>query len=332
MNTKGKISRLMSLLSREALADALGVTLSDIADWESGRSVPNEKAMQLLAEKYDIMLNKASASPMLSDGSDARLNADRFSGFADIYESFRPTVPSKACDIIVNYLERTPETVIDLGCGTGLSTLIWKDRCLRAIGIEPSQDMILTAMKKSTQDISFKQAYADNTGLPGGYADIVVCSQSFHWMNPASTLTEINRILKPGGIFATIDCDWPPVSCWQAELEYSKLFDKVRMLEQNDPSVKITFHRWEKEHHLENIRASGYFRYFREILFDSRECCTAERFVGIALSQGSLQTILKIHPEKLESDVSAFRRAIYDIFADRTFDILFCYRMRIGKK
>lgn len=35
-----------------------------------------------------------------------------------------PTYPVK---IIKRYLGRTPETVVDLGCGTGLSTLVFDD-------------------------------------------------------------------------------------------------------------------------------------------------------------------------------------------------------------
>ena len=40
-----------------------------------------------------------------------------------------------------------------------------------------------------------RQGYAHATGLPDAFADVVVCSQSFHWMEPESTLQEIGRIL-----------------------------------------------------------------------------------------------------------------------------------------
>lgn len=75
--------------------------------------------------------------------------------------------------------------------------------------------MLRVAQQLNRDKVSFIQAYSHETNLPEESADIVVCSQSFHWMEPASTLSEVHRILKPDGIFATIDYDWPPVSHWR---------------------------------------------------------------------------------------------------------------------
>lgn len=54
-------------------------------------------------------------------------NVERFSGFADIYDKYRPEPPSTVIEILLNYLNKYPATVVDLGCGTGLSTFIWGD-------------------------------------------------------------------------------------------------------------------------------------------------------------------------------------------------------------
>lgn len=259
-------------------------------------------------------------------------NADRFTGFADIYEKARPKVPSYPIKIICKYLGKNPDTVADLGCGTGLSTLAWEHTCENVIGIEPSDDMLSVAIQKQSDKVHFKQAFADDTGLPENYADAVVCSQSFHWMEPTATLKEVNRILKSGGVFATIDCDWPPVTLWQAEKAYMTLYKKVREIEKNSPDINDTFVRYSKDNHLQNITDSGYFRYTREILFSNTEKCTSERFISIILSQGSLQTILKKSPELITGDVEEFKNTINGIFGDTEFDIEFCYRMRIGIK
>ena len=54
-----------------------------------------------------------------------QLNADRFMGFADVYDNARPKCPEKVKDIILKYLGCNPSIVVDLGCGTGLTTTIW---------------------------------------------------------------------------------------------------------------------------------------------------------------------------------------------------------------
>ena len=264
--------------------------------------------------------------------SNDQKNADRFLGFADIYESARPRVPKYPVDVICRYLGKRPSLVVDMGCGTGLSSEIWTDISDEVIGVEPSDDMRRIAESKTTPKIHFIKAFADNTGLPDSCADVVVCSQSFHWMEPESTLKEVNRILKRGGIFATIDCDWPPVTKWKAEQAYMQLYGKVKQLEADIPEIRESFVRYPKDLHLKNIKSSGYFTYSRELLFSNSEPCTKERFKNIIFSQGSTQTILKKHPELIREDVELFNENIDRIFGNEPFSIEFCYRMRIGVK
>ncbi|GJM69351.1 hypothetical protein HMSSN036_15670 [Paenibacillus macerans] len=46
------------------------------------------------------------------------------------------------------YLGRAPEYVADVGCGTGLSTMIWLKHAERVIGIEPNDDMRGVALSR----------------------------------------------------------------------------------------------------------------------------------------------------------------------------------------
>lgn len=259
-------------------------------------------------------------------------NAGRFTGFADVYDEARPHMPLYPVQVICRYLGKNPETVVDLGCGTGLSTEVWQSVCENITGVEPSGDMLEIANKKANASMKFIRAFSDNTGLPNDFADVVICSQSFHWMEPCATLAEVNRILKKGGIFATVDCDWPPVTKWQAEKAYMKLYEKVKEIEALTPEIKETFVRYPKDKHLKNIAQSGYFGYSRELLFSNTEKCTKERFEKIILSQGSFQTVYKKRPELIENELEEFRKSLDGIFDNSEFEIEFCYRMRIGIK
>lgn len=264
--------------------------------------------------------------------SNVMKNAGRFTGFADVYDQARPAMPFYPVKIIRTYLNRKPGLVVDLGCGTGLSSLIWKGQCDELIGIEPSEDMLAVARQKETDGLTFRKGFSSATGMQDASADVVVCSQSFHWMEPVQTLAETHRILKPGGVFATVDCDWPPVSRWEVDKAYMELFKIIVEIEETNREVKDTFVRWNKETHLHNIRESGWFRFAREIVFSNTEPCTANRFIQLAKSQGGLQTILKKSPNLIEDALQTFEETVLDIFRQSEFDIDFGYRMRIAVK
>jgi ubiquinone/menaquinone biosynthesis C-methylase UbiE len=263
-----------------------------------------------------------------------QLNADRFLGFADVYNNARPTCPEKVKEIILNYLGYKPRLVVDIGCGTGLSTRVWSDTSDKIIGIEPGKDMMKIAKEESSKlkNISFISRFSDNTGLEDGCADVVTCSQSFHWMNPKTTIPEVERILKKGGVFAVYDCDWPPVCNWEAELEYKKLFEKVNNIESSNTKIKDSFIKWSKDNHLSNIKNSNKFRYVREIVFSNSENCSAARFINLALSQGGLQSIIKNEISEINPYLIDFKNNIKNIFCDSEFEVYFCYRMRIAVK
>lgn len=264
-------------------------------------------------------------------------NVERFSGFEQLYDQHRPEAPRRAIGMLTTYLGKTPSLVADIGCGTGLSTFVWKGHARRIIGIEPNADMIGKARAKLAAEddashISFVQGYSNQLDLDAESVDIVTCSQSFHWMEPVSTLREVSRVLAPGGVFAAYDCDWPPTLHWTIEQRYNDLIAKSdallnRLADRHDVAVKR-----DKERHLQQLRDSGVFRFTKEIVFHNTEQGDAERFVGLAISQGGLQTVLKLGSNELDADIAAFRETVQRYFDGRTLDFMFSYRMRLGVK
>lgn len=263
--------------------------------------------------------------------SNFQANIERFSGFSELYDENRPKPPEIVTGILMQYLNKTPELVLDLGSGTGLSTFIWCGKAKKIIGIEPNDDMRnqagIKAAEKCVMNVIFKKADAYNTGLDHRCADIVTCSQSFHWMEPTRALKEIARTLKPGGIFAAYDCDWPPVAGHIPEKAYNNLLEAAREKLGQIPDKKKAV-QFPKEEHLKNIRESGYFNYCREIVFHNMESCPPERFIRIALSQGAVQTLLKDCPEQVEDDIRVFRQKVLENWKENMITV--SYRMRMG--
>lgn len=259
-------------------------------------------------------------------------NVERFSGFANLYEEVRPSFPEDVIALACSDLGRKPAVVVDLGSGTGLSTRAWSNHAQLVIGVEPNEEMLEVAERQKNETVHYQQAMAHDTGLQTGCADIVSCAQSFHWMEPHTTLQEVNRLLTQDGLFFTIDNEWPPVSDWQSEQLYQSLFSKVNHLELTEPSLRDNQRKWPKENHLINMSRSGYFRFTRQVLLSKVELGDAERFIKLALSQASIQNILKHQPELIADELGEFEQAVKLLFQGQPRRFYFSYRANIGIK
>ena len=257
----------------------------------------------------------------------ARSGYDR-EGFSAHYDRFRPRPPQALLDVLCRYARTDrPRLVVDLGCGTGLSTRAWSSTAARVIGIEPNAAMLAAA--EPAPGVEYREAFAAETGLDDGGADIVTCSQSLHWMEPEPTFAEAARILRPGGVFAAYDYDWPPVvdpELDDAFLAYQRRRRDVRRARK----IQRGADRWAKEQHLSRMRASGRFRYCREVLLHSIEEGDTERLVGFAGSFGL--PFEGVPDEQLERAlrVDELEAVARRVLGDRTVPFHFGYRVRIG--
>jgi SAM-dependent methyltransferase len=227
--------------------------------------------------------------------SDFSANAERFTGFAGLYDQHRAGPPDALAGLLSRYAGITrPELVVDLGSGTGLSTRYWADKAARVVGIEPTPDMRQQAeMATVASNISYQAGYSHDTGLPAGSADLVVCMQSLHWMEPAGTFREAARILRPGGVFAACDYDWPPsVGSAKAEAAFERCCTLGRRFEK-ELGFAASLHHWDKAQHLVRMQQSACFAYTREIALAHSNSGNGERFVGLLLSQGYVQQSLR---------------------------------------
>jgi SAM-dependent methyltransferase len=276
-----------------------------------------------LTEHSEELIEHYSARLLRSSGYSGE-------GFAAGYDSHRPSPPAALLDILCleAQVER-PQLVVDFGSGTGLSTRAWAERADEVVGVEASPEMCAQAEAATAREnIRFVQAYAQDTGLPAAMADVVTCSQSFHWMEAEPTLAEAVRILRPGGVFAAYDYDWPPVVHWEVEAAFEELLVRVGRL-RSGPRGRI---RYSKEGHLERIRASGHFRHAREVVLHSREQGSAERIVGMALSLGPMVVLLQEGTSEEEIGLAALREAAVRALGENEVEMFLGYRVRLGVK
>ena len=269
---------------------------------------------------------------MILRESDFAFNIERFTGFAELYDTYRPHPPSILLDLLSNLAGMpNPNVVVDLGCGTGLSSRFWSSRARQVIGIEPTEDMRYQAEAHTTStNVSYRSGFSHQTGLPSNFADVVTCSQSLHWMDPQPTFTEVARILRRGGVFAAYDYDLPPTtSSWEADAAYESFIERVTELEAVH-DVSFGLKRWTKNEHLKRMKASACFRFVKEVVVHHIEEGNAERFVGLTRSQGNVATLLKKGLSEQDLGLNEFQGIASEKLGKIRKPWYFSSRIRVG--
>ncbi|MGR2708424.1 SAM-dependent methyltransferase [Pseudomonas sp. IB20] len=122
-----------------------------------------------------------------------------FSIQAVTYAQGRPDYPRQLTGWLTEALHiDAHSTVIDLGAGTGKFTRLLNTLAPALIAVEPVQAMG-AQLSKLLPDVRLVNGTAESIPLQTAVADAVVCAQAFHWFSTEAALTEIHRVLKPGG-------------------------------------------------------------------------------------------------------------------------------------
>ncbi|MBI1861404.1 MAG: class I SAM-dependent methyltransferase [Deltaproteobacteria bacterium] len=102
----------------------------------------------------------------------------------------------------------SPTKIVDLACGDGylIPLLQKKVGNVEIIGIDMSPaELTVARCKNLGPSVAFLEAMAHKTGLEDNSIDAVVCHMAFMLMTPIEpVVAEIQRILKPGGIFSAV--------------------------------------------------------------------------------------------------------------------------------
>jgi SAM-dependent methyltransferase len=157
---------------------------------------------------------------------------------------------------------------------------------------------------------------------------MVTASQSLHWMDPEPTYAEVARILRPEGVFAAYDYDWPPLVAPEVD-EAFRAYRARRAEMRAKRGIQVGADRWAKHDHLGRMRASGRFRLCREAVLHSIEDGNVERVVGFAYSLGlpAAATDARLARELRVDELEAVARRV---LGDETVPFVFGYRVRIG--
>lgn len=246
---------------------------------------------------------------------------------ANNYVKYRPMWPSRLPDVIASYIRKQPGgsdrlgKALDVGCGTGQSTLALCQHFRSVVGADTSEAQLEEAAKlcADNKNVAFKLVAAEKltSVFERESFDLVAAGQALHWFDLKEFYTESFRMLKPRGTLAVFVWQVPSwknervndiilhqifrrifLPCWHQRDShvfngYKKLFSAMKSYFDDtttDDSLEIKYHFSLKE-------VLGFLRSFPQYYYYKEDCPDHPDEIDIALKE-----LMKIYGAASEDD------------------------------
>jgi predicted TPR repeat methyltransferase len=198
----------------------LGVCLMQLND--------KQKAMEAFQRTLALRPNDEEASYLLATISPSALPRDAwptrmpramierfFAAAAPYYvqvETQNKYAGPQVCEqkILPHLTTKTGLTVMDLGCGVGLASAVWRDKAAHITGVDIVPEMVNEARNTRSGNLMVFDAVIegdlhapDGIAIPEASADVaLLCNTSQFLGDLTGTMRGITKWLKPGGVVA----------------------------------------------------------------------------------------------------------------------------------
>ncbi len=125
--------------------------------------------------------------------------ASGFDKGAEVYEQSRPSYPPDAVAWLVDHLRLAAGTrVADVAAGTGKLTRLLTPTGASFVGVEPVPGM-QSGFVQMCPGVPLVSGTAEQLPFSEAAFDAVTVAQAFHWFDAPVALSELARVLRPGG-------------------------------------------------------------------------------------------------------------------------------------
>jgi SAM-dependent methyltransferase len=147
----------------------------------------------------------------MSAGSDPQC----FKGAVAFYERYRLAFPDRLIGRVAGLVGLKPgDAVLDLGCGTGMLAVPFAQAGMAVTAMDPDEGMLAAAgamAQRAKVEITFQPGGSHDLTPQMGPFRLAVIGRAFHWMDRATTLAMLERIVTPDGAVALFHDAHPPV-------------------------------------------------------------------------------------------------------------------------
>lgn len=136
---------------------------------------------------------------------------EQFGENTTLYKNSLLHSKNKDLEVITDCLVDKKEAVlVDLGAGSGHTSIACAPLVKWVISVDPSDDMLSTiisqAKSNNVTNIVTRKSFSESLPFSDGSVDIVVSRFStHHWLDVRKSFMEISRVLKPGGLLIISD-------------------------------------------------------------------------------------------------------------------------------
>lgn len=147
------------------------------------------------------------------------MNFFGFRSAAERYASGRPYFQAVVINRLKDFLslEESLAIALDVGCGTGLSSIALKEIAAKVVGVDAAPEMIAHAPR----DARIMYAVSLAEALPfGKHAfDLMTLSQVSHWLDRPRLFAEARRVLRPSSWLIAYDAYFTARTIEHAEFQ-----------------------------------------------------------------------------------------------------------------
>jgi SAM-dependent methyltransferase len=206
--------------------------------------------------------------------TDQSPSSDRnpFDQAAEAFRRFRPRYPQVVFDKIMENFPPPRERALDLGAGTGLSTLPLCTHFEEVIAVEPSEPMAETLADLSPRIRVISRTAEQLPDSPDVTVDLVTVASALYWMNGEVALEKIARWLRPDGRLAVFRHGIPVLTGFLKRIidrEYSENWDDHR-----HPRLR------DEGYSLRTVRSSPFYEDVEVFSVPNRIFVSAHQLVG----------------------------------------------------